>query len=109
MIRAGDIVIGDFPRVQGIKRRPAVVVSSDQCHQSRPDVIVGLVTSQIPTAPGATDHILIDWRAAGLNKSSAFRAFLVTLPRAAISSSVGTSTGSDANAIFNCVRNALAI
>ncbi|WNN92036.1 type II toxin-antitoxin system PemK/MazF family toxin [Gloeocapsopsis dulcis] len=36
----------DFPGVTGIKRRPAVVLSSDTYHANRPDVIVGLITTQ---------------------------------------------------------------
>ncbi|MCX6833020.1 MAG: type II toxin-antitoxin system PemK/MazF family toxin, partial [candidate division Zixibacteria bacterium] len=39
---AGDVVVIDFPGVQGIKRRPAVVLSSAVYHTSRPDVVVGL-------------------------------------------------------------------
>ncbi|MCP4691529.1 MAG: type II toxin-antitoxin system PemK/MazF family toxin [Desulfobacterales bacterium] len=40
------MVVIDFPGVTGVKRRPAVVVSSHAYHASHPDVIVGLITSQ---------------------------------------------------------------
>jgi mRNA interferase MazF len=36
----GDIVTVDFPGVTGIKRRPAVVLSSAAYHVTRPDTIV---------------------------------------------------------------------
>ncbi|MGK7942031.1 MAG: type II toxin-antitoxin system PemK/MazF family toxin [Crocosphaera sp.] len=36
----------DFPRVKGIKRRPAVVVSSTIYNTTRPDVILGLITTK---------------------------------------------------------------
>jgi len=52
---AGDVVVIDFPGVQGIKRRPAVVLSSAAYHTSRPDVVVGLITSRA-VAAGPTDH-----------------------------------------------------
>jgi mRNA interferase MazF len=42
----GDVVTVDFPGVAGIKRRPAVVLSSSTYHATRPDVIVGLITTQ---------------------------------------------------------------
>lgn len=42
---AGDIVTVDFPGITGIKRRPAVVLSSEVYHSLRPDVIVGLITT----------------------------------------------------------------
>lgn len=41
-----DIVTVDFPGAMGIKRRPAVVLSSKTYHSNRPDVIIGLITSQ---------------------------------------------------------------
>ena len=43
---AGDVVAVDFPGVNGIKRRPAVVLSSALYHANRPDIIVGLLTSK---------------------------------------------------------------
>ena len=39
MVKPGDVVIVDFPGVTGIKRRPAVVVSTDTYHRTRPDTI----------------------------------------------------------------------
>jgi mRNA interferase MazF len=104
----GELVVVDFPGVQGNKRRPALVISSDAYHRSRPDVIVGLITSQLPSPGGLTDYILADWKAAGLNKPSAFRAFLVTLPRTTISSTIGRVAADDWPAIQRCVRVALA-
>ena len=66
MLKPGDVVVVDFPGVTGIKRRPAVVVSSDAYHSARPDVILGLITSQVAGSIGSTDHALADWSAAGL-------------------------------------------
>jgi mRNA interferase MazF len=57
----GDVVTVDFPGVTGIKRRPAVVLSSDAYHAVRPDTIVGLITTQT-TALGATDYVLQEQR-----------------------------------------------
>jgi mRNA interferase MazF len=78
----GDVVTVDFPGVTGIKRRPAVVLSSSTYHATRPDVIVGLITTQT-TALGVTDYALQDWAAAGLRVASVFRSFIVTLPPSA--------------------------
>ena len=82
MLRPGDVVTVDFPGVLGVKRRPAVVVSTRRYHTTRPDVVLGLLTSQIAGAKGPTDYILQDWSAAGLHSASAFRAFLATLSAA---------------------------
>lgn len=78
----GDIVTVDFPGVTGIKRRPAVVLPSATYHANRPDVIVGLITTQT-TALGVTDYVLQEWQAAGLRVASVFRSFIVMLPPSA--------------------------
>lgn len=92
---AGDVVTLDSPGVTGTKRCPAVVLTSDIYHTARPDVIVGLITSQTSGAAATTDYVLQDWQAAGLRLPSAFRAFLVTLPRAAILSRIGALSQTD--------------
>ena len=107
MAKAGDIVVVDFPGVQGIKRRPTVVVSSDLYHRSRPDVIVGLLTSQVASAIGPTDYLLQDWQKAGLQKLSAFRSFFATLPRSSITATIGQTSDRDRQAIVACVRAAV--
>jgi mRNA interferase MazF len=58
LLSSGDIVVADFPGVQGLKRRPAIVVSSDDYHQSRPDVILGLITTKCRPRP---DRQTICW------------------------------------------------
>jgi mRNA interferase MazF len=84
LLKPGDVVVVDFPGVTSIKRRPAVVLSSDAYHSARPDVIVGLITSQVAGSIGSTDHALADWSAAGLRLPSLFRSFLVTVPGTAV-------------------------
>ena len=83
MPNPGDVVLLDFPGVTGVKRRPTVVLSSNTYHKNRPDLIVGLITSQISAAVGPTDHLIVVWAAAGLRVPSAFRSFLTTLPPSA--------------------------
>ncbi|OYV86071.1 MAG: hypothetical protein B7Z73_12405 [Planctomycetia bacterium 21-64-5] len=104
---AGDIVVADFPGALGQKRRPAVVISSNVYHATRPDVILGLITSQTTSAVGATDYLLRDWSSAGLRLPPAFRAFLVTLPRSAVSAKIGSLTVRDLDGVRQCVRSAL--
>lgn len=92
---AGDVVTLDFPGATGTKRRPAVVLSSDFYHAARPDVIVGLLTSQTSGAGATTDYVLRDWQAAGLRLPLAFRTFLATLPRAVVVSRIGALSQTD--------------
>ncbi len=104
----GTVVLLDFPGVTGTKRRPAVVLSSALYHKERPDVIVGLITSQTAAAIAATDYALLDWRAAGLHRESAFRSFLVTLPRSGLIGWIGKLSERDWLVVRERVQSALA-
>lgn len=107
MFNPGDVVVIDFPGVLGVKRRPTVVLSSAVYHASRPDVVVGLLTSQ--TLPlGPTDYALQDWTQAGLRVPSVFRSFLATLPPATRPVLVGHLSHRDWQGVCACVRVALA-
>jgi len=57
---AGDVVTVDFVGATGIKRRPAVVISSDAYHRERPDLILGVITSNLTAATTSTDCSLVD-------------------------------------------------
>lgn len=103
----GDIVTVDFPGVTGIKRRPAVVLSSAAYHATRPDTIVGLITTRT-SGLGATDYELQDWTAAGLRVASVFRSFIVTLPPSANLVYIGHLSEHDWTSVRMCVKVALA-
>lgn len=103
----GELVIVDFPGVTGTKRRPAVILSSATYHSQRPDMILGVITSQVASANASTDYLLQDWQAAGLRKPSAFRAFIVTLPRSAVTAYLGQLSNSDWRAVRERIQIAL--
>ncbi len=102
----GDVVTVDFPGVAGVKRRPAVVLSSAVYHANRPDVIVGLITSQTKGL-GITDYALQDWQAAGLRVASVFRSFIVTLPPSANLVVIGHLSEQDWQGVKACCEVAL--
>lgn len=67
--RFGDIVLVPFPFTDqtGLKKRPAVVVSSDAYHRKRIDVVVMALSSQVLRPPDAVGEVLIaKWQEAGL-------------------------------------------
>jgi len=103
----GEVIWIEFPGIVQTKRRPAVVLSSSIYHASRPDIIVGLITSQTSKATSPTDHLLQDWQAAGLRLPSAFRAFIVTLPASAVVSTLGTLVQNDWNEVVLRVKLAI--
>ena len=108
-VKSGDVVIADFPGVTGIKRRPAVVISTVEYHTALEDVILGAVTTNLRIATTPTDYLITDWTAAGLRRPSAFRAFLVTLPQREVLAVIGHLSSSDWEAVQECVRKAIAV
>ena len=103
----GEVIWIDFPGIVQTKRRPAVILSSASYHSTRPDVNVGLITSQTTKAFAPTDHVLQDWQAAGLRVPSAFRAFLVTLPQSSIVSTMGALSPADWTQVASRVKLAM--
>ena len=91
----GDVVLFSFPGIKQTNVRPAVIVSSRTYNRVRPDMILGLVTSQIGSAVTPTDHVLKDWSQAQLTRPSAFRAFFVTVPKVEVRFRVGKLTDRD--------------
>jgi mRNA interferase MazF len=91
------------------QQRPAVVLSSPAYHASRPDVILGIVTSQVSKATAASDRVLADWQSAGLRRPSAFRTFLATLPQRSILEPIGRLSDNDWAAVQACLAGALEV
>jgi len=108
-LQPGDIVIVDFVGATGVKRRPAVVVSSDEYNQTHLDVILGVLTTSIRLATTSADHVLVDWKVAGLFQPTAFRAYYSMAMPADIKNVVGRLSGSDWSAIQGCVKRSVAI
>jgi mRNA interferase MazF len=105
----GDVVLAPFPGVDGVKERPAVVVSSDLYHSCRPDVILGLLTSQVARATAPTDYILQDWQAAGLRLPTAFRSNFITLHLPLVIVQIGVISARDWAEVQARLRLALAV
>jgi len=55
-LKSADVIIADFLGVTGVKRRPAVVISTVDYHTTVGDVILGAVTTnlRIATTPQIT-------------------------------------------------------
>jgi hypothetical protein len=90
-----------------IKVRPAVVIASDNYLRERPDVLLGILTTKIPSQLASTDSILRDWRSAGLRAQSCFRAFVITMHRSELTV-IGHLSANDWSEVKDCVRRAFA-
>jgi mRNA interferase MazF len=109
MVKPGTVVTVEFPGAQGVKRRPALVVSTDAYHAARPDVVLAVITSQTRAATTPTDYVLQDWAAAGLHSPSAFRAYFATLPSRSIVAIIGQLSARDWHEAQARLRIALAV
>jgi mRNA interferase MazF len=79
MLSSGDVVTARLMGAVRSKRRPAVVVSAETYHATRPDIIVAVLTTLLVHAVAPTDYVLQDWSVAGLRQPSALRVYLHTL------------------------------
>jgi mRNA interferase MazF len=79
----GDVVLVPFPFTDqtGIKKRPAVVVSSAAYHREHPDLILMAITSQARAFAGLGEIPVVEWKTAGLVKPSALKPLLFTVER----------------------------
>ena len=109
MYRTGDVILVYFPGIRIAKPRPAVVVSSPAYHAVRPDVMAGLLTSQVRHATTAMDYVLQDWPSAGLHVSSAYRSFIETFEVGEVLRKLGRLTDRDWAEVQARLRLALAV
>lgn len=107
----GDVVyvpIG-FTSLAGGKLRPAVVVSDDHYNRTTPDLIVASVTSNLQAVRHPGDHLIADWRGAGLRAPSLLQAKLTTVAQPVVRRKIGRLGGPDLAALDAGLRRALGL
>lgn len=89
--RFGDIVLVPFPFTDqtAIKKRPAVVISSEDYNRHRPDIILMAVTSQMGSANFYGDLTVRQWQKAGLLKPSVVKPICTTIEKRLVLRSLG--------------------
>ncbi len=105
--RFGDLVLVPFPFTDqtGIKKRPAIVVSSEAYQGHRPDVVLMAVTSQILRPAGGVGEVLItEWQKAGLPKASLIKPVLTTIEKRLILRTLGALQEADRTALRQALR-----
>ena len=97
----GSIVLVPFPVTDQttVKKRPAIVVSSDAYHHDRQDVILMAVTSQVRSATGVGECAIGGWKDAGLLKPSVVKPVVATLERHLVLRTLGTLRDDDRSAL----------
>lgn len=104
----GDVVLVSFvfSDESGRKVRPALVISAPAYQRARGEVIVAAITSNVRRRLFA-DHVLADWKAAGLLFPSLATAIVRTVKRTMIDRKLGSLTSADLQAVERHLRRAL--
>ena len=100
-LRFGDVIVVPFPFTDqsAIKKRPAVVVSSEVYHRDRPDLILMALTSQVRPAPTVGEVAVTHWQAAGLLKPSVIKPLVTTVEASIVLRQLGTLHPDDVAAL----------
>jgi mRNA interferase MazF len=99
----GDIVLLQFPftDLTTTKKRPAVVISSVEYNNKRPDIIVMAITSRLREIQSFGDVTIEEWKQAGLIKESAIKPIIITIEKNLILAKLGQLQNQDTQALRN--------
>jgi mRNA interferase MazF len=96
-LRFGDVIVVPFPFTDqtAVKKRPAVVISSELYQRERADVILMAITSQVRAAPTVGEVAVVHWQAAGLLKPSVIKPLITTIEAGLVVRQLGTLHADD--------------
>lgn len=86
-----DFILSDET---GIKRRPALIVSSDTYHQGHQEVIIAAITSRSDRVL-AGDYLITKWKEAGLLFPSVATGIIGTIKQSMITKRLGVVVRED--------------
>ncbi len=106
----GDVVLVPFQFADSdrAKRRPAVVISVPEFHESRADAVMVALTSQ-PARSYFGDCEILDWKAAGLPLASTAKGAIRTVDRGLFVQRLGSLTPSDWRRLQQTLRDILGL
>ena len=109
--RRGDVVLVPvgFTDQSTVKRRPAVIVSSDRYNAESPDVMIASVTSNLQAIPHPGDQLLLHWKEAGLLLPSLLQAKAAMVEPSIIMRRLGRLSHDDLAILDLGLREALSL
>lgn len=107
----GSVVLVPFPftDLSAVKRRPALVISSDHYNSITGDVIIAQITSKVDSRPRPGDHRVEDWQRAGLPLPSMVRARITTLHSSLLLKTLGKMPDEEMRPIDRRLADALGL
>jgi len=106
----GDVVLVRlvFSDESGAKRRPAVILSTNDFHQNRQEAIMAAISSNVDRLL-AGDCRIANWKSAGLLFPSTATAIIRTIKLTMVERRLGTITSKDMQSIEDEVREVLGL
>lgn len=105
----GDVVLVPFPFTDqsGLKKRPAVVVSSSDYCEHRRDIVIMAITSQVRQPLAFAEALIVDWQGAGLIKASVFKPVFTTIEQGLVIRTMGALSAGDVKALHGVMGAAI--
>ncbi len=99
----GDVVLVPFPftNQSTTKKRPAIIISSEDYNRCKPDLILIAVTSNAKTDLQFGEVFIDEWSAAGLIKPSIIKPIITTAENSLVIKMLGTLRPLDLQALEN--------
>jgi len=106
----GDVVLISFifSDETGVRRRPAMIISSNVFHSGRDEAIIAAITSRTDRAL-VGDHRINDWLGAGLLFPSVATSVIRTVKQSMIARRLGSMPSPDMEIINNKMRLVLGL
>ena len=106
----GDVVLVGFIFADetGVKRRPAVIISSDAYHTGRDEAIIAAITSRTDRVL-VGDHLIADWKDAGLLFPSVATSIIRTITQDMINKRLGSLPRQDMGAVDSKLKLSLGL
>lgn len=105
----GDVILVPFPfsNQSTIKKRPAIVISSNTYNKISADVVIMAITSQTEKTIGIGECLIKDWKNSGLLKSSAVKPAISTIEKTLILKKMGSLSPGDFLSMQNALKEIL--
>lgn len=90
------------------KKRPVVILTDDNYHNSRADAVVVALSGRLDNSYYG-DYVLSDWRAAGLPQPTKAKGVIATIDRTTIEQTLGTLSTQDFIKLKESIRSMLGL
>lgn len=107
----GEVILVPFPFSERLaaKRRPALIISSNDYNASCEDLLIAQITSRVDVRPRPGDYNLTAWKEAGLLAPSLVRARIATINKSLVIRRLGHLLENDLEAVTAALAIAVGV